>query len=126
LLGDIIERFETNSIGKRSIAGKSDHILFGAGQIAGYRHAESRGERGAGVPRAIAVVVTLGAQGKAIQSTRLTHGVETSAATGEQLVDVGLVAYIKNKPVRGRVEDVVHGQGQLYDAEVGPQMAAGL
>ncbi len=48
------------------------------------------------------------------------------AAAGEQFVNVGLVAYVKDKPVGRSVEDVVHGQRQLDDAEVRPQMAARL
>ncbi len=45
---------------------------------------------------------------------------------GEQFVNVGLVAHIEHKPVRRSVEDVVHGQRQLYDAEVRTQVAARL
>ena len=126
LLGDIIERLETNAIGERRVAGKGDHILFGAGQIARDCHAESSGKRGAGVACAIAVMLAFGTQGEAIQAAGLAHGVETSTPAGEQFVNVGLVAYIEHKPVRGSVEDVVHSQRQLYDAEVRAEVAARL
>ena len=47
-------------------------------------------------------------------------------APGQQLVDVGLVADVEDETVRGRVEDVVHREGQLDHAQVRPDVAAGL
>ena len=48
------------------------------------------------------------------------------SAPGQQLVHVGLVAYIEEEPSIGRVEDVVHGQRQLDHTEIRPEVAAGL
>ena len=47
-------------------------------------------------------------------------------AAGEQLVDVALVADVEDEAVARRVEDVVHGDGQLDHAEVRPDVTAGL
>jgi hypothetical protein len=52
--------------------------------------------------------------------------VELLAASGEQLVDVGLMADIENKMVFGSIEDIVHGDGQFHHAEIWTQMAAVL
>ncbi len=126
MLGDIVERLKTYAIGKSRIPGKGDHVLLGAGQIAGHGHAQGSGKGGAGVACAIAVMVAFGAQGEAVQAAGLAHGVETSTPAGEQLVNVGLVAYVKDEPVSRGVEDVVHGQRQFDDAEVRTEVAARL
>ena len=126
LLGYIVQRLETYAIGERRIAGERDDVLSGTGQIARHRHAQRGRERGAGVAGAVAVMIAFRAQGEAIQPARLAHGSETAAPAGEQFVDVGLVADVKDKPVRRSVEDVVHGQRELYDAQVRPQVATRL
>ncbi len=77
LLGDIVERLKAYAIGERRIPGKGNHVLFGPGQIARHRHAKGGGERGAGVARAIAVMIAFRAQREAVQAARLAHGVET-------------------------------------------------
>ena len=51
--------------------------------------------------------------------------VETRLAAGEHLVHVGLVAGVEQDDVSRRVEHAVHGDGQLNDAEVGPEVAPG-
>ena len=50
---------------------------------------------------------------------------ELLAAPGQQLVHVGLMAHVEDKVVRGRIEDVVHGDGKFDHAEVGTELAAG-
>jgi hypothetical protein len=37
---------------------------------------------------------------------------------------IGLVAHVEDELVGGRVEDVVHGEGQLDHAQVRPEMPA--
>ena len=68
----------------------------------------------------------LGLAGVAGQPALLTQGREVGGAPGQDLVDVGLVAGVEDDPVRRRVEDAVDGEGQLDDAEVGSEVAAGL
>ena len=45
---------------------------------------------------------------------------------GQQLVHVGLVAGVEDDRVPRRVEDAVQRDGELDDAEVGAEVAAGL
>lgn len=56
----------------------------------------------------------------------LPDGVNAVPAAREHLVDVALVRNIEHKAVLGCVEDPVHGEGQLDDAKIRAQMAAGL
>ena len=126
LLGNIVQRLKADAVGERRIPGKGDDVLLGTGQIARHRHAQGGGKRGPSVACAVAVVLAFGAQSKAVQAARLAHGVETAAASGEQFVNVRLVADVKDKAVSRGVEDVVHGQGELDDAQVRPQVAARL
>ena len=41
-------------------------------------------------------------------------------------MDIGLVTDIKNQSIPFRIKDVVDGQRQLHDAQIGGQMAAVL
>ena len=93
-------------------------MLFAAGEIARDGHAQGGGKRCAGVSSAVGVVLALGAQHEAVQSAGLADGLEALAASGKQLVNVGLMADIEDKPVGGSVEDVVHGECQFDDAEI--------
>jgi hypothetical protein len=66
-------------------------------QIARGGHAERGGKRRARVTRAVAVVLAFGAEHEAVEAVGLADGVETVAAAGEQLVDVGLVADVEDE-----------------------------
>ena len=124
LVGNVVQGFEGNSIGKGGVAGNRDHVLIAAGHIAGHSHAERRGERGSGMSGSIAVMLALGAQGEPVQPAGLPDGIELLAAAGEDLMGIDLVADIPDKPVLRRIEDIMQGQGQLHDPEIGAQMAA--
>jgi len=58
------------------------------------------------------------------QPARLAQGREAVAAAGQDLVYVGLVAGVPHDDVAGRVEDAVHGQGELHHPQVGAEVAA--
>ena len=62
LRSDVVQRFVTDPAGERGVARDHDDVLVAAAQIAPDRHAERGGERRAGVTRAVAVVLALGAQ----------------------------------------------------------------
>ena len=49
-----------------------------------------------------------------------------SRRPGKQLVNVGLMADVEDKPVGRSVEDVVHGERQFDDAEIWTKVAAGF
>jgi hypothetical protein len=60
------------------------------------------------------------------QSVGLADAAHALAAAGQHLVDVALVAHIEDDLVVGRVEHIVHSNGQLDHAEAAAQVPAGL
>ncbi len=89
-------------------------------------HAERGRKRRAGVPGAVAIVLAFGAQSEAIQAVRRADGVKAIFASGEQFVDVNLMADIPDEFVLRRAENTMQRKGQLDHAEVRPKMAAVL
>ena len=123
---DVVQRLVADAAGEGGVARDDDDVLVRAAQVAPDGHAERGGERGAGVARAVAIVLALGAEEEAVQALVLPHGVDAIEPAGEHLVDVALVADVEDELVLRRVEDAMERDGQLDDAEVRPEMAAGL
>ena len=96
-----------------------------AAQPPGLGDAVGPGQGGGGVGVLDHVVLGLGPARVARQAALLLELAEVVPA-GEQLVDVGLVAGVEDDGVPGAVEDAVQRDGQLDDAEVGAEVAAGL
>ena len=63
---------------------------------------------------------------KPFRTARLANGVEAVAASGQELMHVGLVTHIEDKAVRRCVENRVQRNRQLHHAQIRPQMAAGF
>ena len=70
------------------------------------------------------VVFRLGARRVARQSTRLAEAREGVEPTGDELVDVGLMAGVPHEWVTRRVEDPVQRERELDGPEVGAEVAA--
>ena len=126
LLSDVVHRFKRNAVGECGISGNGDHMLMAAGQVASHGHSQRCRKSGACVARAVAIVLALSAQHKAVQAARLANGIESIDAAGQQFVHVGLVAHVKKNPVFRRVEHRVQRDRKLHNAEIRPQVAAGL
>ncbi len=71
------------------------------------------------------VVRALGAAREAGKAALLAQGPDAVAAAGQHLVRIGLVADVPDQPVVRGVEHGMECNGQLDDAEPGPQMSAG-
>ena len=101
-------------------------MLVAAPLVAARRHAERGAQRGARVPRAVAVVLTLGPQHETVQPLVLADALDVAGPPfrGEHLVDVSLMAHVKHELVPGRVENPVQRDGQLHHAEVRPEVPA--
>jgi hypothetical protein len=56
----------------------------------------------------------------------LADGGKAVESAGEELVDIALVANIEEELVARRVEDSVQSEGELHDAEVRAEVAAGF
>ena len=126
VVGDVVERLVGDAAGESRIAAKGDHALGATAQVARRRHAQRRGERGAGVARAEGVVLALGAEHEAVEAAGLADGMEAVAPAGEQLVHVGLVADVEDEGIGRRIEDAMQRDGQLDHAQIRPEVAAGL
>ena len=68
---DVIERFVTDSTGKRCIARDYDDVFVTAAQVASDGHSERCGERRPSVTCSVAIVFALGAQKKAVEPARI-------------------------------------------------------
>jgi len=101
-------------------------MLVGAEAVPGGGHAERSGEGGAGVARAVAVMLALAAEQEAVQSLVLADRGKAVETAGEELVDIALVADIEEKFVARRVEDSVQSEGEFHDAEVRSEVATGF
>ena len=124
--GDVVEGFVADAVGEGGVAGQDHDVFVAAGHVTGYGHAESGGESGAGVACAEAVVFAFGAEHEAVEALGLADGIEEVLAAGEELVDVALVRDVEDEMVLGGVEDVVHGEGELDNAEIGADVASGF
>ncbi len=124
-LGDVVQRFKGDPVGKRGIAADGHDVFIGAGLVAGNGHAECGGQRGAGMAGPVTVVLALGTVGEAHRPARLADLVEIGTATGQEFVDVDLVTDIPDEPVAGALEHAVKRDGELDHAQVGTEMAAG-
>ena len=121
LLGDVVEGFERDAVGEGGVAGDGDDVFFAAGEIARHCHAERRGERGAGVTCAVAVVLALGAQHEAVEAAGLADGCKAVEAAGEDLVNVGLVADVEEELVFGVSNTVCSARVSSTTPRLGPR-----
>ena len=50
--------------------------------------------------------------------------VELLVPARQQLVRIALMAHIPQQPIRGEIEDIIHGQAYFHGAQVGGKVAA--
>src|SRR5262249_8364855 len=81
-------------------------------------------DRRGGVRRAEWVVFALGALGKAGKSAPLPQCSDAIAPAGEDLMRIGLMAYVPDKAVLRSVEHVMQRHRQLDDPESRPEVTA--
>src|SRR5690606_18486916 len=81
---------------------------------------------GGGMPDAEGVVLALLALRERRDAAGLLHRANAVAATGQDLVRVGLVADVPDDAVVRGVVQVVQGGGQLDHAQAGAEVAAGM
>ena len=122
---DVVERLPGHAAGEGAVADDGDDVPVLAADRVGLGQPVGVGQRGGGVGVLDDVVLGLGLARVAADAALLAQRVEVGGAAGEQLVDVGLVAGVEDDPVARGVEDPVDRQGQLDDAEVGAEVAAG-
>ena len=89
-------------------------------------HAQCGADGGAGVANTEGVVFTFRPFREPGQAILAADAAHLFPAPGQDLVGVGLVAYIPDQPIFGGIEDIVQGDGQFQNAQAGTKVAAGL
>ena len=62
---------------------------------------------------------------EARKAARLTDRAHAASTPGQDLVGIGLMAYVPDQPVARRIEEIMQRDGQLDDAKARTEMAAG-
>ena len=124
--GDIVQGFKTHAAGEGGISRHADDMLVGADLVASGGHAKRGGEGGSGMACPIGIVLTLAAKKKSVESLVLSDRRKSVESSGQELVDIALVADIENELVFRCVEHPVQCNREFDHTEIRPQMAAGL
>ena len=118
----VVEPLESQPAGHRTVADDGHHLPLLAPQFGRLGHAESRGDRHRGVTAPESVVFALGHARKAADAVQPALGPERLAASGDDLVGVGLVADIPDDLVLRGFEDIMQRRGQLHGPEARSQV----
>ena len=116
----VVEALVGKAAGQRAVSDERDDFAFGASARNSAKQ-RYRGRRMAGVR---AVIDALFALRETRDSARLAKGGKGVAATGQQFVRIALMSDVENKFVFWAIEDAVHRDDNLDDAEIGRQMTA--
>ena len=123
--GDVVERLPGHAAGERAVADHRDDVALLPGERVRPGQPVRPRQRGGRVAVLDVVVLALGPARVARQAAGLLQPLPPVDPAGEQLVHVGLVAGVPDERVARGVEHPVQGDGQLDDAEVRPEVAAG-
>jgi hypothetical protein len=121
----IVHRLIGHARAHRPVADDRDRVMRVAGKLVGDREAERRRDRGRAVRCSERVVVALASLGEARQASALAQRADPVAASGQDLVGIGLVADVPNELVARRIEHIVERDRELDDTEARAKMAAG-
>ncbi len=123
---DIVERFKTHTTREGGISGDADDVLVSGKAIPCDRHPQCGGEGGARVTGSVAIVLAFATEKEAVQSPVLADGGKAVESSGEQFVDITLVADVKDELVFGCFKNTVESEGKLDNSEIRPEVSPGL
>ena len=89
-------------------------------------HAQGNGHRIGGMSCHKSVCYALRRLGETGNAAKTPQRRKLISAVGENFMNIGLVAHIKDQTVHLGIKDSLQGHGQLHHTQVGGQMAAGL
>ena len=119
---DVVDGLPGHAAGQGAVAHhRDDEAVAVAGQLPGARDAVGPGQRGGRVRAFDDVVLGFAAVRVAGHAALLAERAEI-LPSGEELVHVGLVPCVEDNAVAGGIEDPVHRDGELDDAEVRAQV----
>lgn len=78
------------------------------------------------MPGPVTVMFAFCPKQESVQPLVLPDGIKASSSSREKLMDISLVADIKNQFIFRRIENVVQCNRQLYHAKVWPKMTTCL
>ena len=119
---DVVKRFVTDTAGEGGIPRNRDNVLASPIHVTRGSHAKGGRERGARVSGPVAVMLAFRPKKESVKTSVLAHGVHLPAASRQDLVDVALMADIKEDLVGGCVEDPVECDRQLNHSQVRPEV----
>ena len=108
----------------RAVADHGNDLVVLAALVARGAKPKRCRDRGGGMGRPKRIVWAFRPLGKARQAAALAQGVHPVAATGQDLVRIGLMANIPDQYVLGRLKHMVQGHRQLDHAKARAKMAA--
>ena len=123
-LRSVVEGLVRHAAGHGPVADDGDDMVVLPQQIAGFHVAQTRGDGGGAVARVKGIAVALLALRESAHAAVLAQPVKPGPAPGQDLVGVGLVPHIPDHLVLRKMEDPVHGDGELHHTQVGGQVAA--
>src|SRR5260370_26627608 len=121
-MSGLIQRFHRHAAGERGIANQSHDVVILAFTIARNGHAQRRGKGGRSMARAKRVVLRFIAPQKTANAAVLFDRRQQIATPRENLMLVGLMAYVPDQTIMRRIERVMKRDGQLNGAERASRM----
>ncbi len=124
-----VEALEGQSVDDRGIADDGDDVVAALEVSVAAGHADCRGDGRAGVPDGKKIVWGFLGRREPAHGPFLAEPVELARPAGQELVRIGLVSDVKEQAVGAggvgaEVVNIMQGEGQLDDAEIGSQVPA--
>ena len=122
----VVESLVCKAAGQGAITNEGQNAVILLLQSSGPGHAQGNRHRVGGVTGNKSVVDALVGLGEAGKSIQLTEGIKQLLPPRQGLMDIALVAHIKDQSVLFRVKDPVDGHRQLHGPQIGGQVASGF
>ena len=120
----VVEGLVGHAACQGSVADDGNDLIVLSQKVSGLDKAQACRHGGGAVAGIEGVVFRLPSLGKAADAAVLAQIVKAALASAQDLVGIGLVSHVPDQLVFGKVEDPVHGDGQLDYPQVGGQMAS--
>ena len=122
----LLSASQSHAAGQCTVADDRDNVVLLVFKRACMRHTRRHRHRIWGMSGHARVSNTFFRLHKTAQTAVLPQRVKAVAPTGQDLVDIALMTYIVDDAVARGVELALECNSQLYNAQIGRQMTAGL
>ena len=121
----VVESLVGKAAGEGPVPDEGQDLVVLVLQRPGPGHAQGHGDGVGCVPCNEGVVNALPGLGEAGEAIQLAEGGKKLLPPGESLMDIALVAHVKDQAVPLRIEAAVDGHGELHRPQVGGQVPTG-